>query len=274
MFAKIVLQTSHTNFMRKIVFDLETQKTFEQVGGQRCAAALGVSLLGAYDYNRGEYLIFREKDLGEFLRLLKETELLIGFNSRRFDLEVLRPYFPEFNLLKIPHLDILEEVYKSIGHRLKLDSLCKSTLFEGKIGNGLEAIHYYNAGDWASLARYCLNDTRITKDIYEYGRNHGRLWYSKAGKPEPIVVNFGGEKTVEEILREALANHEQVEITHLEADGEKACRLVSSIDIRDIKYGKVKAFCHKEKSDIIFDLAKIFSVKKNGARSTHQSALI
>ena len=95
-----------------IVFDLETQKEFGEVGGQRNAAALGVSLVGAYDYSEEKYFAFKEKDLGSFLNLLKETRLLIGFNSKRFDALVLQPYFPDFEILQISDFSIPANSWK------------------------------------------------------------------------------------------------------------------------------------------------------------------
>ncbi len=260
--------------MRKIVFDLETKKTFDQVGGQRNAAALGISLVGVYDYNDAKYKVFREKDLGEFLKLLRETELLIGFNSKSFDNAVLQPYYQDFDLSKIPHLDILEEIYKSLGHRLKLDSVAQSTLYEGKSGSGLDAIHYYNMGDWASLAKYCLQDVRVTKEVYEYGRNHGYLWYQKAGKPEPIEVDFGGDKKIEQIIFDSWKKHEQIKIEYIDTAGGDAQRKITNIDIHGIKFKKIQGFCHSRKSDIVIEIPKILRAENLGVMSTHQKSLI
>jgi DEAD/DEAH box helicase domain-containing protein len=171
-----------------IVFDLETQRSFDEVGGRDCFEKLGISVLGAYLYKTNEYRIFEEKELGEFEALLTSKPLLVGFNSRRFDCAVLQPYV-RVDLSKLPQLDILEEIVKAVGHRVKLDSVAQATLGIGKSGSGLDALKYWREGDMESLKRYCLDDVKITKEVYEYGANNGELLYvSKYGMAKARAV--------------------------------------------------------------------------------------
>src|SRR3990167_268697 len=125
----------------KLVLDLETKKSFEEVGGDIHKDCLGVSVVGVYSYERDQFRGFREEEFEELGKWLKAADLIIGFNSKSFDFNVLQPYI-KFKLAKLPHLDILEEVYHALGHRLKLDSVAHSTLGEGKSGSGLDAIWY------------------------------------------------------------------------------------------------------------------------------------
>ncbi|OGG32163.1 hypothetical protein A3I80_04620 [Candidatus Gottesmanbacteria bacterium RIFCSPLOWO2_02_FULL_40_10] len=37
-----------------------------------------------------------------------------------------------------------------------------------KSGHGLMAINYFRQGDWQKLESYCLDDVRITRDLYSY----------------------------------------------------------------------------------------------------------
>ena len=71
-----------------IVLDLETKKTFDEVGGQHNRHLLGVTVVGVYSYNRKEYRAFKEEEFDELLDLLKNTKLVIGFNSISFDFTV------------------------------------------------------------------------------------------------------------------------------------------------------------------------------------------
>ena len=161
---------------KKIVFDLETKKTFDEVGGYTNNHLLGVTVCGVYEYITGKYRVYKESELGEMEKLFAQADLLIGFNSKSFDNVVLQPYFSNLDLNKVPHLDILEETTRVLGHRLKLESIAQSTLYEGKSGSGLDAIKYYREGDWDSLIKYCLDDVRVTKEVYEYGFRQGKLW--------------------------------------------------------------------------------------------------
>lgn len=171
-----------------IVFDIETQRSFDEVGGRDCLDKLGVSVLGAYLYGGDEYRMFEENQLSEFEQLLAARPLLVGFNSRKFDCAVLQPYI-RFDLGKLPQLDILEEIVKAVGHRVKLESVAQATLGIGKSGSGMDALRFWREGDMESLKKYCLDDVKITKEIYEYGANNGELFYmSKYGMAKARAV--------------------------------------------------------------------------------------
>ncbi|OGQ05980.1 MAG: hypothetical protein A2W61_04325 [Deltaproteobacteria bacterium RIFCSPLOWO2_01_44_7] len=158
-----------------IVLDLETKRTFEDVGGRENLGELGVSLVGVYSYLHGDYQAFWEDDFPKLLSLLVSKPLVVGFNQKRFDLPVLQPYFKNFDLKSLPILDILDELTKTLGHRVSLDSVAQATLGTRKSGHGLDAIRYWNRKELDKLKKYCLDDVRITKEVYEYGAKHGEL---------------------------------------------------------------------------------------------------
>lgn len=161
--------------MKQIVLDLETKRSFDEVGGRQNLADLGVSLVGTYRYDLSEYLTFEEPQLARLEQILSETDRVIGFNIRRFDFPVLQPYFKNLRLSELPILDLLEEVEKRVGHRVSLGSLAQATLGEGKSGSGIDAILYYRSGEVEKLKRYCLDDVRLTKEIYEFGKRFGKV---------------------------------------------------------------------------------------------------
>lgn len=160
-----------------IVLDLETKRTFEDVGGRNNLGGLGVSVVGVYSYRTDVYQAYWEEDFPKLLSILAEKPLVVGFNQRRFDLPVLQPYFSGFDLQKLPILDILEELTRVLGHRVSLDSVAKATLGTKKSGHGLDAIRYWNTKEFDKLKKYCLDDVRITKEVYEYGAKHGELLF-------------------------------------------------------------------------------------------------
>jgi hypothetical protein len=254
----------------KLVLDLETKKSFDEVGGQQNQHLLEVSVVGVYSYNRDQYRAFRENDFKELEIWLKEASLVIGFNTKKFDYAVLQPYY-KFRLDKLPSLDILEEVYFALGRRLKLDSLAQVTLGKGKIASGLDAIMYYRNNDWQNLEKYCLDDVRITKEIYEFGQAHGHLWYENNGQREKIKVRWAQDQTVGKLLQEALAKGQQAEIVYFKEDGDDGNS--RKIDIRYIKDNKVHAFCHLRQELRIFEIDKILKIKIVGSMSSWQKKL-
>ena len=254
----------------KLVLDLETKKSFEEVGGYHNTDKLEVSVCGVYSYDRDEFRAFREEEFKELGEWLKSSSLIIFFNSKSFDFTALQPYF-RFKLAKLPHLDILEEVKHALGFRLKLDSLAQTTLGEGKSGSGLDALKYFKSNDWESLIKYCLDDVRITRDVYEYGKKHGNLWYETMGRRQPIPVRWNGSSTIKGRILEAYRNGEQVEIEYLKTEAED--RSIRKIDIRSIKNNQVQAFCHLKKAVRIFNIDRMIDVKIVGRQDNWQTKL-
>lgn len=170
-----------------IVLDLETQNKFQDVGYD--VKKLKVSVVGVFDYATQQYKIYREDELSKLFPVLEHASEIIGFNIRKFDLPVLAPYYLG-NVEQFHMLDILEEIEKALGHRLALDDVVRSTLGLKKTGHGLLAIDYFRDGKWKELEEYCLSDVKITKEIYEYGKQHGKLYYETHRGKREIPVRF------------------------------------------------------------------------------------
>ena len=255
----------------KLVLDLETKKSFDEVGGQHNVHLLEISVVGVYSYDRNEYRTFRESDFAELEDWLKKADLVIGFNSKSFDFAVLQPYF-KWDLSKAPHLDILEEIVHVRGHRLKLDSVAVNTLGEGKSGSGLDAIWYYRNQEWDKLKKYCLDDVRVTKEVYEYGLRHGHIWFSEHGKKTAIPVRWAQEEKIEDILQEAQKFGHKVVIDYLGVGDEK--RIKQEIDVKDLRDNKIKAFCYKSGLDKEFLVDRVFNAEIVGIANSWQERLL
>jgi len=186
----------------KIVLDLETQKSFEDVGGFGKNHLLKVSVCGIYSYKLNKYLCFEEDQLHKLGEMLAEADQIIGFNSKNFDFQVLQPYL-DYDLSKLPHLDILEEVEKIIGHRVKLDNLAQMTLGVGKSGDGLQALKFWKLGQMEELKKYCLDDVRITKELYDYVLKYNKLMFKDYFETKEIQVKFLEPAAKKPISRQA-----------------------------------------------------------------------
>jgi DEAD/DEAH box helicase domain-containing protein len=162
---------------KEIVLDLETQKSFEEVGGRSKNALLKISVAGVYDYSTDEYLTYEEHELGKLAPILQTADRIIGFNILGFDFQVIQPYL-DFDIYKVPALDIMFEIEKVLGHRISLETVAQATLGKGKSGTGLQAITYWRAGRLDELKSYCLDDVRVTRKIYEYAKEKGKVKYT------------------------------------------------------------------------------------------------
>lgn len=175
--------------LNKIVLDLETQKSFEDVGGFGKNHLLKVSVCGLYSYAQNKYVCLPENQMYKVGEMLAEADLVIGFNIKNFDFAVLQPYL-SFDLSTIPCLDLLTEVEKIIGHRIKLDNLAQTTLGVGKSGDGLQALKYWKLGQIEELKKYCLDDVKITKEVYDYAMQYGKLLYKDYFETKEIQIKL------------------------------------------------------------------------------------
>lgn len=174
--------------VKEVVIDIETKKSFAEVGGQDNITKLGVSVAGAYFYEDNTFRAYEEHELPLFEERLAACDRIIGFNINHFDIPVLLPYFHDERVNTLPRLDLFEEVTKKLGHRVSLDSLASATLNAKKSGSGLQALQWYKEGKIELIKKYCLDDVRITKELYEYGKKHQKLFYTSYFKTEKLMV--------------------------------------------------------------------------------------
>lgn len=172
---------------RRLVLDLETKKTFDEVGGRDGLHLLGISVVGVYDYSTDEYRCYEEHEFGQLQNLLIDASLIIGFNHVGFDMPVLQPYL-SIDALALPLFDILVDFQKIMGHRIGLDSLAQATLGVGKTGHGLDAIRYWREGRIEELKKYCLNDVKVTRELFDHGIKNGKVaFFSKFGNQKKEI---------------------------------------------------------------------------------------
>lgn len=166
---------------RRIVLDIETKKTFDEVGGRENMHLLGVSVVGVFHYATEKFEVYEEKDMGALQNALIDASLIVGFNHIGFDLPILQHYF-SIDVKKLPSFDIMVDLQQKLGHRVGLDSVAKATLGIGKTGSGLDAIRFFREGRIQELKEYCLNDVKVTRDVFEHGITNSKICYlSKIG---------------------------------------------------------------------------------------------
>jgi len=177
--------------MKNIVyFDLETQKSADEVGGWDKIRDMRMSIGVTYSTARGDYRIYGEKDVDELLTELQRADVVVGFNNLGFDYEVLHGY-TILDLRQLPTLDMLVEIKKILPHRLSLDSIAHATMGVEKTAEGLQAIRWFKEGKLLEIAEYCCYDVKITKLVHEYGAANKQLFYTnKFGSKLSVQVGW------------------------------------------------------------------------------------
>ena len=180
-----------TGSLNYAVFDLETQRSAAEVGGWHLAHLMKISCVVLYDSHQDRFVDFMENQIDRFIEKLQTYELIIGFNIKGFDFQVLKGY-SDFHFQNLRTLDILEDVKGQLGFRLSLNHLATMTLGASKTADGLQALKWWQEGRILEIIQYCRQDVKITRDLYRYGRKHGYLIYAdRSQKMLRIPVDWG-----------------------------------------------------------------------------------
>jgi DEAD/DEAH box helicase domain-containing protein len=159
--------------MNYIVFDIETRNIFSEVGSND-PKDLDISVVSIYEKKTNSMKSFLQEEFKNMWSIFESADAIIGYNSEHFDIPLLNKYY-NGNLSSIKSIDLMAAIKKSIGRRLKLDSVAEGTLGRGKIANGLEAVEWWKQGKIDLIKKYCEEDVMITKDIFEYALNNKKL---------------------------------------------------------------------------------------------------
>lgn len=163
--------------MRHIIaFDLETQRTSDEVGGWHNIRHMGLAVAVTYDAGLDVYCDYTEQDVNRLIATLRGADLIVGYNVLRFDYEVLTAY-TTVPLLDLPTVDMLRDLYQTLGWRPKLDNVAAATLNKGKSADGLQAVRWFRQGQLDKVVDYCRRDVEVTWQIYDFGRRNGYVQY-------------------------------------------------------------------------------------------------
>lgn len=161
--------------MRAITFDIESVSD-SLVRGRVDVSEQELTVVAIHDSLTNEYSAYFKEELHKLWPILEHADLLIGFNSDAFDIPLLNRYYPG-DLSRLHSLDLLSEVQKALGRRIRLQSLVEATLGKGKSGDGLTVGEWWKEGKKDDVAKYCLEDVRLTRELYDYALAHGTLKY-------------------------------------------------------------------------------------------------
>ena len=180
--------------MRKVVFDIETKNFFNEI------ERIDLSLVAIYDSETDRYISYLEEELKDLWPILERADLLIGFNSEHFDIPILNKYYPG-DLTKIKNLDLLKEIKSAYGRRMKLDQLAEGTLGKHKSGHGADALKWWKSGEIEKIREYCIEDVKITKELYDYAVANQKIIFKEGSQLKEIKLNTSGwEKQTENKL--------------------------------------------------------------------------
>lgn len=173
--------------MRYIVFDLETQNIFQEVGSTD-VTDLDISVATVYDSITDTYTTVAIDELATIWPIIESADALVGYNSNHFDIPLLNKYYPG-DLTHIKSIDILESIKDSLGRRLRLDNIAQATVGAKKSADGLQAVRWWREGEIDKIKKYCEQDVKVTKKIFDYAMEHGHLLYKDGYRKKEIPID-------------------------------------------------------------------------------------
>jgi len=165
-----------------IFFDIETLRLSHEVeGGWSNIARFGLAVAVTWDAGN-RFRRWFEPDVKALIYELGRFARIVSFNGDRFDFEVLRGYHPVGNLVP-KSFDLLADLHRRLGFRIKLDDLARETLGHQKSGNGLEIVQWWREGRKEEVCKYCENDVQLLVDLVEFARRKKYVVVNKRQLP-------------------------------------------------------------------------------------------
>lgn len=178
-----------------VYFDLETIRSADEVGGWGNIKGMGMACGVCYSTKTKEYHVYVEDEVVDLINMLKSADLVVGFNHIRFDYEVLRGY-SSFNFDLLPSFDMLIDLKDRLGHRVRLDSVAKSTLGTSKSADGLQSLQWVKEGKIDKVIDYCKQDVKVTKEVFEHGLHNQFVNIDNYGDSKKVIVDWSFEKVI------------------------------------------------------------------------------
>lgn len=163
------------------VWDVETLRWAREVpGGWTNPAGFGLAVAKVLDHT-GEMHTFYEEDGPRLLAFLNGFDLVVGFNSYKFDCGVLAAH-GDVGRIRDRTLDILLSLDQATGipHCVSLERASTATLGRGKLlADGAEAVDLWRQNTPESrriVEDYCELDVRLTFELWRFGATHGYVF--------------------------------------------------------------------------------------------------
>ena len=181
-----------------VYFDLETQRSFGDVGGSTHKDKMGISVAVTYSTARCGYRIYNESSINELVDELVRADLVVGWNHLEFDYAVLQGYTVYDLSSQTVNLDMMVHLQEKLGFRVKLDAAASASLGTGKSADGIDALkwwqEYKRTGSNEPLLRiaeYCSFDVKATKCVHEYGSANGLIrYFDRGGQVQEIAIGW------------------------------------------------------------------------------------
>ncbi len=184
-----------------IVVDVEIARRIEELpNGWDDTHLMGLGCAVVYEERTDRYRLYGPEDVEALQARLLEADLVGGFNTHRFDANVIwrmpRAARVEDFAPKVAagSVDLLRIIWQALGldpdrfHKAThggwgLDAVARGTLGDrGKTGHGALAPVWFQEGRLCRLHSYCLDDVWLERDLLRFARRYGYVVNGDTGQ--------------------------------------------------------------------------------------------
>ncbi|WP_089719103.1 Zn-binding domain-containing protein [Candidatus Entotheonella palauensis] len=167
-------ESTHTP--RHLYLNLTTQKASDDVGGWQHKHLLGLGIAVIYDTASASYHVYTEETIESLMAHLQRADLIISFNTRDFDYQILQPY-TDVPLPTLPTYAMLDEIQRALGYRLSFKHLLKETLGVERPDDRLDTVAWYRHAQSEAIINACRRDIDWMRDLIRQISHTGSLRY-------------------------------------------------------------------------------------------------
>lgn len=143
---------------------------------------MGIACVCAFDFRERRYRVFDMNSLPAFRELARGRHTVVGFNIRAFDEPLLAAHGVHY---EVPELVDLIKLFQ---YRVSLDKVARANGLPGKDKqDGIMAPIRWQQGRVAEVVDYCLEDVRLTAQLYQKWARDGYLIDPRTGRANVSV---------------------------------------------------------------------------------------
>ena len=175
---------------RHLYLSLTTQKASDDVGGWQHKHLLGLGIAVVYDTADASYRVYTEETVEALMAHLQRAALVISFNTRDFDYQVLQPY-TETPLPSLPTYAMLDEIQRALGYRLSFNHVLQETLGVERPDDRLDTVAWHRSAQSEAIIAACRRDIDWMRDLIRHIHDAGALRYrDRAGAQHDLLLTL------------------------------------------------------------------------------------
>ncbi|WP_089937098.1 Zn-binding domain-containing protein [Candidatus Entotheonella palauensis] len=175
---------------RHLYLNLTTQKASDDVGGWQHKHLLGLGIAVIYDTADASYHVYTEETIDALIAHLQRADLIISFNTRDFDYQILQPY-TDVQLPSLSTYAMLDEIQHALGYRLSFKHLLKETLGVERPDDRLDTVAWYRHAQSEAIIAACRRDIDWMRDLIRHISHTGSLRYrDRTGIQHEILLTL------------------------------------------------------------------------------------